>query len=187
MLLVTRLINKIKREKIQKQIKYVGKGTNISPDLKIINGKNIFLGEDCQIGPNCRIEAWTTYNNKIYHPVIKLGNDVRINSRCHIGAINKVIIKDDCLIGSNVMIIDHAHGNNSWKEMKIHPGDRDLYSKGPVIIGEKTWLCENVVILPNVHIGKGCIIGASAVVTKDIPDYSVVAGNPAKIVKKINE
>mgnify|MGYP002627281243 CR=1 FL=1 len=103
-----------------------------------------------------------------------------------IGAINKIVIGDECLLGSHVMIIDHSHGKNEFEEMKIHPSSRDLFSKGEIVIGEKCWLCENVVILPGVHIGECCVIAANSVVTKDIPAYSVAAGNPARVVKSIS-
>lgn len=184
-MLVEKIKNKISFLYKKHLLHAVGQNTVFSGDMEILNGNHITIGNDCYIGPKCRLEAWDKYNNQKFNPCIILGNDVRINSRCHIGAINKVIIGDQCLIGSNVMIIDHSHGRNSLSEIDIHPGDRNLYSKGPVIIGPKTWLCENVVVLPNVKIGKSCVIGASAVVTKDIPDYSVAVGNPAKVVKTL--
>ena len=53
----------------------------------------------------------------------------------------------------------------------------------PITIGDGCWICSRAIILPGVSIGEGCIIGAGAVVTKDMPPYSVVAGNPAKVVK----
>lgn len=189
-MIISTWLNNLKiRKKIkwlQNNCKYFGENIRITPNLRIFNPQYISLGANSYFGPGCRIEAWDSYNKKKFNPQIILGKDIRINSRCHIGAINKVTIGDNCLIGSNVMIIDHAHGDNSPKELLLHPGDRDLYSKGPISIGERTWLCENVVVLPNVHIGKGCVIGANAVVTKDIPDYSVAVGNPARVVKQVN-
>lgn len=154
--------------------------------LTVRNPKHFVIGDYCYFGPDCRIEAWNQYNDKHYNPEIIIGRDVRINSTCHIGAINKIVIGDECLLGSHVMIIDHSHGRNEYEELGIHPSKRNLFSRGEIIIGERCWLCENVVILPGVHIGDGCIIGANSVVTKDVPAYSVVAGNPARIVKTIS-
>ena len=154
--------------------------------LTVRNPKYFAIGDYCYFGPNCRIEAWNRYNDKDYNPKIIIGRDVRINSTCHIGAINKIVIGDECLLGSHVMIMDHSHGRNKFEELNVHPSKRDLFSKGEIIIGEKCWLCENVVILPGVHIGKCCVIGANSVVTKDVPAYSVVAGNPARVVKNIS-
>lgn len=60
-------------------------------------------------------------------------------------------------------------------------------SKGPVIIGSNVWFGDKATILPNVTIGDGAVIAANSVVTKDVPAYSVVAGNPAKIIKQVNK
>lgn len=179
------VINRIKFYLKRGKIAFLGKNAIFSGDLHIKGGKYIRIGDSSQIGPECKIEAWDSYNNKRFKPLIELGRDVRINSRCHIGSINKVKIGDNTLIGSNVMIIDHSHGKNEYAEMSLHPSNRDLYSKGPITIGKNCWLCENVVILPNVTIGKCSVIGASAVVTKDIPPYSVAVGNPARVVKRV--
>ena len=69
--------------------------------------------------------------------------------------------------------------------MLILPADRKIVSKGDVEIGENVWIGENACILSGVHIGKGCIIAANAVVTKDVPSFSLVAGVPAKVIKSI--
>ncbi len=153
--------------------------------LSVKNPKYMTIGNYCWFGPGCRIEAWDKYNDKTYKPKIVIGNEVKINSTCHIGAINHVEIGDQTLLGSHVMIMDHSHGSNSYSELSVAPTNRDLYSKGEVVIGKRCWICENAVILPNVHIGDGCIIGANCVVTKDVPANCVVAGNPGRIVKEI--
>lgn len=168
-----------------KDLKAHGNGIVICRRMSILNPQNIMIGNKCYFGPGCRIEAWTKYNNTRFNPEIIIGNDVRINSTCHIGAINHLEIGDCCLLGSHVMIIDHSHGNNTAKELSVHPSDRELFSKGEVVIGDHCWICENVVILPGVHIGSGTTIGANAVVTHDIPSNCVAAGNPARVVKEI--
>ena len=74
--------------------------------------------------------------------------------------------------------MNHSHGislNHSGT-----PINRNLYSKGPIIIGKNYWICEDAVILPGVTIGDNVIIGAGSIVTKDIPDNSIYVGNPAK-------
>lgn len=163
----------------------LGKNVQVRRKLHVLNSKYISVGNDCYFGPDCRIEAWNAYLDDRFSPQIVIGNDVRINSTCHIGCINRVIIGNQCLLGSHVMIIDHSHGSNRYDEMNIHPSERRLNSKGEITIGERCWICENAVILPNVHIGDEVVVAANAVVTKDVPDRCIVAGNPAKIVKKI--
>ena len=163
----------------------LGRRVNLRPRATIMNPRYMTIGDFCYFGPECRIEAWDRYNDKRYSPEIIFGRDVRINSTCHIGAINRIEIGDECLLGSHVLITDHSHGMNVYEELGMHPSKRDLYSKGDVIIGKRCWICENAVILPNVHIGEGCIIAANAVVTKDVPPFSVVAGNPGKVVRTV--
>lgn len=165
----------------------IKKGVRAQKNLYVLNPQYIKIGNDCYFGPNCRIEAWNRYLNEEYLPEIVFGDDVRINSTCHIGCINRVIIGAQTLIGSHVLIIDHAHGRNSVEELRLHPSERKLFSKGEIVIGERCWLCENAVILPGVHIGKEVVVAANAVVTKNVPDRCVVAGNPAKIVKYFDE
>ena len=166
---------------------YLGKRVVAAQDMKVKNPRYFEIGDLCWFGPGCRIEAWDSYNGIRYEPKIIFGRDVRINSTCHIGAINRVEIGDECLLGSHVTIIDHAHGRNAPEELEIHPSRRNLYSKGEVVIGRRCWICENAVILPGVRIGDGCVIGANAVVTKDVPDYCVAAGNPARVVRTLQE
>ena len=167
------------------RLKYFGKSVTIVPKINIFNPQYISIGNYCYFGPDCRVEAWDFYEGESFHPEITFGKNVRINSSCHIGAINRVEIGDDCLLGSHVMIIDHSHGKNEWDEVNIHPSKRKLYSKGSVIIGSRCWIGENVTILPGVHIGTSAVVGANSVVTRNIPDYCVAVGNPAKVVKII--
>ena len=118
------------------------------------------------------------------------GNDVQINDFVHIAAAEHVEIGNNVLIAGKVFISDICHGNYSDSE-KIsdpyeHPKDRPLSAKS-VVIHDDVWIGEHVSILPDVEIGKGCIIGANSVVTKSIPEYCMAVGNPAKIIKEYDE
>ena len=73
------------------------------------------------------------------------------------------------------------------ESMKKSPVEREIYSKGAVRIGNNVWIGDKATILPGVTIGDGVIIGANSVVTKNIPDYCVVGGNPAKVIKSIKK
>ena len=148
-----------------------------------MGAKNIKVGNNFKCQKRVRIETFLIdkyYQNK---PIISIGDNVYINWDCHIGGINKIIIGNNVLIGSKVMIIDHQHGEITNEALKLPPAIRPLYSKGPVIISDNVWIGEGTAIMPNVTIGKNSIIGANSVVTKDIPDNCVVAGIPARIIK----
>lgn len=156
-----------------------------SPHL-ISGFKYIDIGDDFYSGYNLRMECIDLYYGQSFTPKLKIGNNVTFNNHCHIGVINSVTIGNNVLLGSNVLIIDHSHGNTSYSDIEIAPTHRILYSKGPIVIEDNVWIGENVCILPNVCIGRNCVIGANTVVTKSIPSYCVVAGNPMKIVKELN-
>ena len=88
-------------------------------------------------------------------------------------------------MGKKVLITDNAHGTMTPNELETAPNLRNLYSKGPVIIEDNIWIGEKASIMPGVHVGKGSIIAANAVVTHDVPPYCIVGGVPAKIIKQI--
>ena len=91
--------------------------------------------------------------------------------------MNQILIGDNVLISDRVFIADSLHG---YRDIAVPIRHQALYSPGPVEIGDGTWIGIGVSILPNVRIGKNCIIGANAVVTHDVPDYHVAIGVPAK-------
>ena len=110
---------------------------------------------------------------------IELGENVYMNTGCTILDCARVKIGSNTFIGPNTQIYT-----------PIHPLQADLrrkwleYAK-PVVIGDDCWLGGNVTIVPGVTIGNNCVIGAGAVVTKNIPDNSLAVGNPARVIRKL--
>lgn len=143
----------------------------------------ISIGENCQIRHQVRLTAWDRFKDQHFTPQITLGNNCSIGANSHITAINCISIGNNVRMGNHILITDNAHGASNRELLDMAPNYRPLYSKGPVIIEDNVWIGEKASILPGVHIGQGCIIGANSVVTKDIPAYSIVGGNPAKIIK----
>lgn len=135
--------------------------------------------------PGLRIECWDEYRGTKYSPNVSIGENVVFNWRCHVGAVGNITIGNNVLIGSNVLITDHSHGSNTIHDINVSPIDRDLFYKGAVTIEDDVWIGENVCILPNVTIGHNSIVGANSVVTKNVPPFSVVAGNPSRIIKQL--
>ena len=168
----------------------VGKKCRIRRGLKLYgNAKCIFIEDDVQIGARCVLEAYTEFQpaSQTFTPHVVIGDGCKIGTDSHISSINSVILGKHVRCGRKIFITDNAHGASQRDLLDMPPNMRPLYSKGPVIIEDNVWIGEYAAILPNVTIGQGSIVAAHAVVTKDVPPYSVVGGNPAKVIKCLND
>ena len=112
---------------------------------------------------------------------IHLGKNFFANYNCTLLDVAKIKIGDNCQMAPNVAIYTAGH--------PIHPVSRNsAYEYGKeVTIGDNVWLGGNTVVCPGVHIGNNVVIGAGSVVTRDIPDWSIAAGNPCKVIRKITD
>lgn len=148
--------------------------------------KRIRIGAQTCISAYCILGCWERYGkSEHYEPEIIIGNNCNIGEFCHITAINKITIGDGLLTGRFVYIGDNAHGGLSYEEANIPPVRRHLKSKGEIIIGNNVWIGDKVTILGGVSIGDNVIIGAGSIVTHDISGNCMVAGSPAKVVKRL--
>ena len=132
------------------------------------------------IGYHARIEGVKQYNGMSFCPQIEIGDNVSIEQNLHLTCANRISIGKNTAIAANVTITDIHH---PYSDVNLPIERQDIKVK-EVIIGEECKIYNNVVLLPGVHIGKHVTIGANSVVNKDIPDYSVVVGIPAKVVKR---
>ena len=155
--------------------------------------KRIFIDEESMIGCSFIFES--------DNGSIKIGKRTFINGGTNLISINKIEIGDDATIGWNVYIYDHnAHSldyasriYDIQKEREDFHANRNFgFSKNwspvksaPIKICNKVWIGFNAIILKGVTIGEGAVVAAGAIVTKDVPEWTVVAGNPAVVVKKI--
>ena len=159
----------------------IGQNSSIVDPLKIDGARNIEIGSNTHINRNAWISAFDSYGSQKFSPKIKIGNNVVIGNYACITAINAIKIGDNCLFSEYVYISDHSHGFEPTKDLS--PALQDLNSKGPVEIGENTFLGFRVCILPGVKLGKNCVVGSNSVVTKSFPDFSMVGGIPARLLK----
>lgn len=172
----------------KKRLANIGKNSQIGQNFSIINPDGISIGDNFSGGCDIALWSWNAVNIKGDDCKLIIKNNVSITDRCIISAANRIEIGNGCLLGRDTFITDNSHGENiTLKELDISPHERDIYSKGTVIIGDNVWTGKNVCIMPNVEIGNGAIIGANSVVTHNIPPYSVAVGSPAKVIKTINK
>lgn len=174
-------------QKYIKNFKSLGNNCVFDAETSIVNAQYISIGDNFKAEKRLKIDAIDHYRNDFFSPEILIGKNVTFINDIHIGAINKIVIGNGCLVASRVYISDHSHGEITKEALKIRPIDRPLVSKGKVVIGENVWIGEGAAILPNVTIGDNCIIGANAVVTKSVPANAIVAGVPASVIKLLND
>lgn len=143
----------------------------------IEKAENIKIGKGFGVSPGCKIYCQDAESGSflsIGYNVL-LNHGVMINADCG----GTILIGNNVLIGPNVVIraADHIFADaNRAISLQGH-------RKGTIEIGEDVWLGANVVVLPGISIGKGCVVGAGSVVTKNLPDYTVAVGVPARAIK----
>ena len=146
----------------------------------ILRGGVISVGNKTIIRPKVWLEANPlTGEGKAE---IKIGNGCSIGHFNEIYATKSIVIEDKVLTADRVYISDNLHG---YERFDIPVIDQQIKQIKTVHIGEGSWLGVGVAVI-GANIGKHCVIGANAVVTKDVPDYSVAVGIPAKVIKRYN-
>jgi acetyltransferase-like isoleucine patch superfamily enzyme len=158
-----------------------GSGSILFPPTLISNTQHIRIGKDVLIRSGGRLEV--VFSSTTRQPELRIGNNVNIEQNVHITCHNRVTIGSDVTLAPMCSITDITHPFDGVGDIKV--GNLLLDDDAVVEIGDGTWIGIGAVILPNVRIGKRCVIGANAVVTKDIPDGSVAIGSPARVVRSI--
>lgn len=144
----------------------------VSENVIITGFKNIEMGNFTTIMCNSYIYA--------NDGTLKIGENCSINNNVQINAAQgNIMIGDNVLIGPNTVI---RAGIHNYERCDL-PINKQGHRRGKIIIENDVWISSNVVISSDVYIGEGAIIGAASVVTKDVKPYTVVAGNPAAIIK----
>ena len=145
--------------------------------VHFVNGTKIELGKHVQIRPDVDLFA---------------GEVFRLGTGCDIGTRNRivgnVIIGDYVLFGPDNYICSEDHKYRDISCPIMFQGTSAIHRNGhsELKIGEGSWIWTHVAIIGDVHIGCHCIVGANSVILKDVPDYCVVAGNPARIIRQYN-
>lgn len=155
-------------------------GNNVKLHANLLLGEfdELKIGDNVQINQNVTIGA----RSKAVEPFLTIGNNCDIGSGTLIDCSNRVEIGNDVIFSPNISIYTHLH-NYEKKDVLIREQGE---STAPVTIEDDVFIGKNATILMGVKIGKGAVIGAHSVVTKDIPEYAVFGGVPAKFIKYRN-
>ena len=184
------LVNLCRREYLKLKTKHfyglfiaeLGSGTYIDNPVLFAGLEYMKIGSNVIIFKNCRIELLNMYGNDIFTPELIIGNYTQIHQNAHITCAKNINIGKNVVITSNVTITDINH---LYDDIET-PINLQKIDVRPVTIGDQTYIYNNSVILPGISIGKHCIVAANSVVGQNIPDYCLVAGSPAKLIRRYN-
>ena len=151
-----------------------GKNTVIRYNTRM----DLFPFKNFSVGSNCIIEDFATINNGV--------GDVEIGNNTGIGLSNVIIgpvkMGNYVMLAQNIVVSGLNHG---YEDVTMPPRVQKVVTK-QITINDNVWIGANCVVTAGVTIGKHAVIGAGSVITKDIPEYSVAVGNPARVIKKYN-
>lgn len=173
--LAVRARNKVFTMAVRRSFASWGSGSSISFPVRIEGERTISVGRQTVIGEGCWLQ---THNGG----VIEIGDDCHFSGYTVISAGQSIVIESHVIFARNVHILDHNH--------RIDLDDVPIRFQGetgaePVRIGEGSWIGANVVIFPGVTVGRGAVIGANSIVREDVRDRVVVAGAPAREIRKL--
>jgi maltose O-acetyltransferase len=134
----------------------------------------LLIGMGCRVGKRWEIEPHVDVG---FRPVLSIGERCQINQNTQ---VKTAIIGNDVMIAPGVVLLDRVHCTD---QVDIPMTQQGVSERTPVVIENDVWIGQNAILMPGVHVGKGAIVGAGAVVTKDVPNMAVVAGVPARIIR----
>jgi acetyltransferase-like isoleucine patch superfamily enzyme len=164
-----------------RRFRQFGDGSAICFPLNALFGEEyIELGADCIIGPYTTLSAGVMPGHVLEHsPAVRIGDRCLIGKGNGIVAHRSIEIGDDVFTGHHVYITDANHG---YEDTAL-PIGRQFAPPRPVRIGEGSWLGHGTIVLPGATIGRHVVVGAGAVVTGELPDFSVAVGNPTRVIR----
>ncbi len=146
----------------------------------------IKLGNSVQIRKDAIFHVIPGAENR-REPVIVVDDDTCVGPQCHMSAKNSIHIERDVLIGQSVLIMDHGF---AFDDQTVPPSDRELTTEGGRIrIGQGSWIGYRAAILCDsgeLVLGRNCVVGANSVVTRSFPPYSVIFGDPARVIRQFD-
>lgn len=154
-----------------------GDGFEIRFPCTLTNPAAISVGNGVRI----REHLWVNCESALAgHPALSIGDNVYIGRFCHVNARTSVVLEPYVLVGDRVHIADHGH---AFEDPEVPPMLQGVTGGDPVLLRSGCWLGSGAVVLPGVTVGRNAVVGANAVVTKDVPDGAIVGGVPARVIR----
>lgn len=185
----------LRRLSLSSLFKHCGKGLILGKTIILRTPGHIIIGDNVAIddhtlldggtGPDCTItignRALISKGSVIQakNGALIIGDECDIGAHVIITSISTITLENNVLIAGNCYIGGARYNLSDLEAPIMYQG---IYSRGPITIGANTWIGASATILDGVTIGKGCVIGAGAIVTKDLPDFAIAVGNPAKVI-----
>jgi len=157
----------------------VGNNVKLDGDFPLINGTGIIhIGSNVRIGNRV---AWFLMNHFQEDPKLVVGDNTSLNYQIGISIARSVKIGNNCLIAGETVIFDNdSHNTYFADDRRMKPDD-----VAPVVIEDNVWIGMRSMIMKGVTIGRGAVVAAGSVVTKDVLPLTLVGGNPARLIKSV--
>ncbi len=163
----------------------LGKRVSFHYTCDLWNTKLMDIGDFVTIHKDVWLHAHLAPENR-GEPVLKIGKQCFIARRAHISAKNQIDIENDVLLAASVLIQDHGH---EFSDVTLPIKSQGSTPGGRIRIGQGSWIGQGVAIICDsgeLNLGRNCVVAANSVVTRGAPAYSVLSGNPARIVKQFD-
>jgi acetyltransferase-like isoleucine patch superfamily enzyme len=151
----------------------------LQPPIRLAGEGSISIGSDVWVGPGSWLQSLSPGSGV----ALAIGDGTSIAGNVTISAVRSIRLGKKVLLARGVYISDHSH---RYDDTSCAILDQGIDRMEPVEIGDGAWLAENVVVCPGVRIGRGAVVGANAVVTEDVPDFSLAVGAPARVVRRFD-
>ena len=159
-----------------------GRGLHTGCYIPWIQGKgSIIVGDEVRLGGKCTITFASRFSNE---PLLIIGDGTGIGHACEFVVGKRIMIGRNCQLSGEIWIGDsNGHSSDLEKRRRRLPPDGE--DVRPVTIGDGVWIGKRAMIFPGVRVGQGSVISAGSVVHSHVPPFSIVAGNPAKVVMRL--